>query len=98
MEFIGAWLKSDRAGGDHEEALLADFQFEIARGEISESEAARAVCFGSVDVGGAVFEFQLGGGHGDAVFVQYKTGASSQVRGASCEGCKNAETDKRRSK
>jgi hypothetical protein len=79
-------LKSDRAGGDHEEALLADFQFEIASGEISESEAASAVGFGSVDVAGTVFEFELGGGDWDAVFVQYKTGASSQVRGASWQG------------
>ena len=98
MEFVGAWLKRDRAGGDHEEALLADFQFEIASGEISQSEAARAVGFGSVDVGRTVFEFQLGGGDGDAVFVQHKTSASSQVRGASWEGCKNAEKHKRRIK
>jgi hypothetical protein len=82
---VGAWLKSDRAGDDHEEALLADFQLEIASGEISESEAAGSVGFGSVDVGGTVFEFQLGGGDGDAVFVQYETGASGQIRGATWE-------------
>jgi len=91
-------LKSDCAGGDQEEALLADFQFEIASGETSEGEAAGAVGFRAVQVGGAIFEFQLGGGDGDAVFVQNQTAAGRQVRGASWLGGKNAETDQRRTK
>ncbi len=57
IEFVGAGLKSDSAIGDYEEALLADFQFEVASGEISESEAAGAVGFGAVEAGGVVFEF-----------------------------------------
>jgi len=57
VEFVRAGLQSDGASGDEEEALFADFEFVIAGGEIFESEAAGAVGFGAVDVGGGVFEF-----------------------------------------
>lgn len=54
MEFVGAGLKCDGAIGDFEEAFLLDFQLVIARGEMLKSEAACAVGFGRVDVGGGV--------------------------------------------
>ena len=53
-EFVGAWLQSESAAGNDEEALLADLQFVIARGETSKSEATGAVGFRAIDVGGGI--------------------------------------------
>ena len=57
VEFVRAGLQSDGASGDEEEALFADFEFVLADGEIFKGEAASAVGFSAVDVGGGVFEF-----------------------------------------
>jgi len=57
VEFVRTRLNGDVAVGDYEETFFADFQFVIACGEIFESEAAGAVGFRAVDVGGGVFEF-----------------------------------------
>ena len=57
VEFVRAGLQSDGASGDEKETLFAYFEFVIASGEIFKGEAAGAVGFGAVDVGGGVFEF-----------------------------------------
>ena len=86
VEFVRAGLKSDGTIGDEEEALLADFEFVIAGGEVLEGEAASAVGFGAEDVGGGVFEFELDGGDGDGVFIEDEAGAGGEVRGARGSG------------
>jgi hypothetical protein len=93
VEFVRAGLQSDGASGDEEEALFADFELVIAYGEIFESEAASAVGLCAVEVGGGVFEFQLGGGNGDAVFIEDEPGAGGDIRGARGNG---RETDEGR--
>ena len=81
-EIVRAGLKREGAAGNDEEAFLADFKFVIASGKISESEAAGAVGFGSVDAAGGVFEFDLCGGDGHVVFIEEDGRASCQVRRA----------------
>ena len=81
-EIVRAGLKRESAAGNDEEAFLADFEFVIASGKISESEAAGAVGFGSVDAAGGVFEFDLSGGDGHVVFIEEAGRAGCQIRRA----------------